>query len=415
MARRKTTSVSEEQKTAVSQDEFVASEQSLPSVSEMEDMGASDHDELLLATHEETPPTELPVTEPAPPFKDPTLEGGEVDIEEELRTIPLIPPQDKFPTVPQLLIAIALLAGVLGYPTLQQFAGQPVTAKSEATVQESQPPQPPPPPPEVEQPKDLFADIVLEAKAAYVWDITEQRAIYKQNASEQLPLASLTKLMTALVALETYGPNADIPITLSAISQEGENGFHDGDLWRAKDLIDFTLMTSSNDGAYALAAAGAALVGESSTTAPFLKRMNAKAEEIGLTQTYFVNPTGLDESLSQSGGYGSARDMAFLMEYIIKNAPQILKETTKATATFTDESGTPFTATNTNDAISQIPAALGSKTGYTVLAGGNLVVAFEVAQDHPVVISVLGSTRDGRFRDVEALRTRVLEAYQTNQ
>ncbi len=305
------------------------------------------------------------------------------------------------PTIPQLFVAVGILVLVLGSPYVLKFVNiSPAPAESKAQ------PLLPPPPVMPDPQKEGFENISLQAESAYVWDVSGQRALFNKNAQAQLPLASLTKLMTALVAHETYGDNGVVPITLDAISQDGENGFNDGDMWNSKELLDFTLMTSSNDGAYALAAAAGALLEKESgdPEAVFIKKMNAKAEEIGLTHTYFTNSTGLDTSESQSGSYGSARDMAFLMEYIIEYAPQILEHTVETTAQFTDEQGERFSATNTNQSIKNLENALGSKTGYTTLAGGNLVVAFNAGLNHPIIISVLGSSREGRFADIEALR-----------
>jgi len=174
------------------------------------------------------------------------------------------------------------------------------------------------------------------------------------------------------------------------------------------ELLGFTMMSSSNDGAYALAAAAGAL--ETRSEDGFLDQMNTKAKELGLAQTYFTNPTGLDANTVESGSYGSARDIAFLMEHIIKHTPAVLAHTTESSATFTDEAGEVHTATNTNQSIQMVANALGSKTGYTDLAGGNLVVAFDAGLNHPIIIAVLHSSREGRFSDVELLLERTKRA-----
>lgn len=309
------------------------------------------------------------------------------------------------PTIPQLCVALSILIVILGSPHAlnlwRSFSAPEYDAQTaEPEVAEM---------PEAQK-EDPFANVSLEARAVYVWDVQEQRPLYAKNAHAQLPLASLTKLMTGLVAYETYDESDPVVITLDAISQDGENGFTDGELWNVKDLLNYTMITSSNDGAYALAAAGASL---GRGTSPFIETMNERARALGLTQTYFTNPTGLDETESESGSYGSARDMAFLMEHIIKNAPQVVAGTTQSVATFADAQGTAYTATNTNQSISGITNALGSKTGYTTLAGGNLVVAFDAGLNHPVVIAVLGSSREGRFSDVETLIERTKRVLST--
>lgn len=312
------------------------------------------------------------------------------------------------PTAPQLVVAALMLATLLGspyIPTMWNFLETNVagtTAPTGTTVSETT---------SQSTASDPFADITLEAEAAYVWDVSAQKPLYAKNANAQLPLASLTKLMTGLIALESYDENKPVRITLDAITQDGENGFEDGDTWKASELLGFTMISSSNDGAYALAAAAGAF--NKSDGGGFIDRMNARAKDLGLAQTYFTNPTGLDASAIESGSYGSARDMAFLMEYIIKHAPLVVAHTTEPVATFIDESGEIHTATNTNQAIGAIANALGSKTGYTELAGGNLVVAFDAGLNRPVVIAVLGSSREGRFNDVEQLLERTQQVLTT--
>lgn len=243
----------------------------------------------------------------------------------------------------------------------------------------------------------------LEATSAFVWDMRHQRTLYSKNASAQLPLASITKLMTSLVALESLGEGGKVTMTLEAIGQDGPSDFADGETFDAQALSDFSLVSSSNDGAYALAAAAGAAFGleTKSSTSSFVGAMNERAEELGLSQTYFVNPTGLDENTLESGSYGSARDMAFLMEYLVAHHPEVLVSTREKHASL--KGATVHTATNTNDIVNEIPGLLGSKTGFTDLAGGNLIIAFDAGLDRPIIISVLGSSREGRFNDVEAL------------
>ena len=88
------------------------------------------------------------------------------------------------------------------------------------------------------------------------------------------------------------------------------------------------------------------------------------------------------------------------MSYIVEHYPEILAGTTQTTTRFYNQNGDYHNAQNTNSTVNRIPGLIGSKTGYTTLAGGNLVIAFDVGLNHPIVIAVLGSTRDGRFEDV---------------
>lgn len=313
------------------------------------------------------------------------------------------------PTLQQLAVALGMLVLIFGASYLPT---QP-TGTSEAQVPA------PAAPPELliePEPREYFEDVSITARAAYVWDVREQRALYNKNAGVQLPLASLTKLMTALVAADELDANDPVRITAHAISTEGDSGFTEGEIFSRRSLTDFTLITSSNDGAYALAAAAGGTGtdnGEANTDA-FISAMNAKAEEIGLTESYFANPTGLDISTTTSGSYGSARDMAFLMEHMLREYPELLEATREGEHIVYDSAGFHFSAENTNEVAVQIPGLIGSKTGYTDLAGGNLVIAFDAGLNRPVVISVLGSTRDGRFSDVMTLVQRTQAAFDTH-
>ncbi|MFI5205966.1 MAG: hypothetical protein ACHQVK_03420 [Candidatus Paceibacterales bacterium] len=135
--------------------------------------------------------------------------------------------------------------------------------------------------------------------------------------------------------------------------------------------------------------------------ADFIKQMNAEAQRIGLKETYFINESGLDEG-SVSGGYGSAIDVSKMMQYILANKPEIVEDTKYPSVDIKSLNAT-HTAKNTNTDIGAIPGLLASKTGYTTLAGGNLVVAFDASIGRPIIVVVLGSTESGRFEDVSNL------------
>jgi D-alanyl-D-alanine carboxypeptidase len=252
-----------------------------------------------------------------------------------------------------------------------------------------------------------FSEVRIVGKAAYVWDIQAQRALYKKDSSEQLPLASVTKLMTALVAHELLEEQSAITISDQAIRQDGNSGLLQGETFTRVTLSDLVLMSSSNDGAYAIAAAAGGLLQEDDTANAFVNAMNIRAEELNLHDTYFRNPTGLDTSTTEGGAYGSAKDIAFLMEYIVVHQPDLLASTQEDQTRVYSQEGIYHDAVNTNYYIDEIPGIIGSKTGYTDLAGGNLVVAFDAGLNRPIIISVLGSTRQARFTDVMTLLAEV--------
>lgn len=246
-------------------------------------------------------------------------------------------------------------------------------------------------------------EVNLIADAAFVWDVATQRVVFEKNPDEKLPLASITKLMTTLVAHELLLNSTRVNIDARAAAQEGSEFLAEGEVFNFEVLADLTLLNSSNEGAYAMASVAGALLDDSSPNQSFVRAMNIRAEELGLTQTTFHNPTGLDISSTEAGAYGSARDVAFLMEHIITEAPELVERTTEITATVHSESGEYHEAENTNVIIDSIPGVLASKTGYTALAGGNLVIAFDAAPNRPIIAVVLGSSRQGRFIDTQAL------------
>lgn len=240
---------------------------------------------------------------------------------------------------------------------------------------------------------DPFENIKLEAKAAYVFDISENRPIFEFNGEAQLPLASLAKIMTAIIAKETLPPYLLVTIPKEAILQEGDEGFAAGEEWPASDLIDIMLVSSSNDAAFALASEYNKDFG-----GDFVSLMNRKTKEINLIQTYFLNATGLDLSENIGGAYGSAKDAANLLLYAIKNHSSMM-EITRFNEAEINSRG----FKNTNQLINELPGFIAGKTGYGDLAGGNLGVIVDKGFGQPFIIVVLGSTYDGRFIDVKTL------------
>ena len=262
-----------------------------------------------------------------------------------------------------------------------------------------------------------FENTNIEASSVFVYDIITDRVLYSRNEYEVLPLASVTKLMTALIADSTVPKATTIEIESADIAIEGDSGLLVGEKWKLKDLIDYTLMVSSNDGASAIATVVGSL-GQSShremvgfAKNSFIESMNEKSKEIGLLDTYFLNESGLDLDKETGGAYGTAKDVAVLMTYIIKNNPSIIQSTAHDKASFTtlNRDGQHI-ATNTNNMLSVMPNIIASKTGFTDLAGGNLVVVFDAGIMRPIVVVVLGSSIDGRFTDVQKLINASLES-----
>ncbi len=254
-------------------------------------------------------------------------------------------------------------------------------------------------------------NVSVTGKAAYVYDVVNKRVLYKKNELEQLPLASLTKLMMALTASDFIAQNTDIKIRKEFLNEEGDNGLLANESWNLSNLLDFSLVVSSNDGARSIASViGATKLNTTDYDLgrkEFIKEMNAKAKELGLSQTYFINESGLDIG-GTSGGYGTAIDIANLLRYVLENKPELL-EATKYKKIEVDSVQKAHVGKNTNQEVEGIPGLMASKTGYTELAGGNLAVAFDASMGRPIIVVVLGSTQDGRFKDVQTLVNASLE------
>ena len=149
------------------------------------------------------------------------------------------------------------------------------------------------------------------------------------------------------------------------------------------------------------------------SSSEFITEMNAKAHELKLNSLLFYNPTGLDISTAQSGGYGSARDTSSLFVDILSQDPDLLSSTKYPNGSFTSLNGIVHSISNTDAAIPHITDIIASKTGYTDLAGGNVIVTFDEDIGHPILITILGSTFDGRFTDAETLASTTM-AYFTS-
>lgn len=248
-----------------------------------------------------------------------------------------------------------------------------------------------------------FNSVLLAAKSAIVYDALSKEILYDKKSETQLPLASLTKIMTALLAEETLSENGIVEVRKEAIREEGDSGLLTGERWSVRNLINLTLVSSSNDGAYALATAVLGATPHEEEELAFPDLMNRKAAELSLRQTFFINSSGLDVHEVVSGGYGSAKDFSLLLAYVLENYPHILEATSHALYKTISLDGKNHSVLNTHEGVESIPGIRASKTGFTDLAGGNLAVIFEIAPLHPVIAVVLGSTEEERFHDIKTL------------
>lgn len=285
-----------------------------------------------------------------------------------------------------LLIASGILAVFLLVPNTQEGTATPPVAVTD-----------------IPSVPDAFANVQLEAKASIVYDLYTGETLYAKNASSQLPLASLTKLLTVYAALSVLSPETPITIPESASKVDGPRVFSVGQTFSLSDLARLTLTASLNDGAAAIASATAERENRSQN-----EMLASAAAALNLSQTYAVNGSGLDESSAISGGYGSAYDIARLAGALVDKAHDISAATTLDSAEAVSAGGTSFKVKNTDPMVGTIPHLLLSKTGYTDLAGGNLVLVFDAGIGHPIAVVVLGSSLKSRFTDGTRLVASVL-------
>lgn len=243
-------------------------------------------------------------------------------------------------------------------------------------------------------PKAFLLDSTsLIAKSAVVYDPASGTILFEKNADTSLPLASLTKIMTAVVVLDNESPETPVTIVASDLAPQGDWGFHLGDTVSLSNLLKIGLIASSNDAMQAAAR----------SAGDYTTLMNREARDKGFTSMRFFNPTGLDESTTTAGAYGSAYDIARLAYAFFKSHPEYFDLTTRSQSVSIEVGGRTLEAKATSIPLQSLPGVIAAKTGYTDLAGGNLVVVFDVGVGHPLVAAVLGSTEEGRFSDMHAL------------
>lgn len=241
---------------------------------------------------------------------------------------------------------------------------------------------------------EAFKGVSVQAKAYVVYDIVDKKVIASKNEDEIVPLASITKLMTAVTALTHYERDRKITIRNESVEDGYDLGLKPGQVWDLEELLKYTLVFSSNDGAHAIADN---LGGRKA----FVDEMNTDSALMGLSLR-FTDSAGLDEH-GEIGGSGTAIDAAKLFTLARKKFPEILDATTKTRLSVTANKERVTGIPNTNQEIENFFGAEASKTGFTDSAGGNLGVVVDVSLGHPVAIVVLGSSREGRFTDVEEL------------
>jgi len=240
----------------------------------------------------------------------------------------------------------------------------------------------------------------IGAKSALVYDTRSSRFLYEKNRKIKLPIASLTKVLSAVVVLENLDLNDIVTISEESIKVDGERqDLYLGEKISVRNLLKLMLIESSNDASYAIAAHA------QSQGIDFVGSMNTKARALNMPDSYFIDSAGLNDS-----GYSTAEDLIKLVEYSL-NYQEIWDISAEKTAIIeSSDERIKHTATSTNRLLGLVKDIIGGKTGYTEGAGQCMILVTSVPGYPSKLVSiVLGS--DDRFGDTQKLIDWARQAY----
>ena len=228
----------------------------------------------------------------------------------------------------------------------------------------------------------------INSRRYAVYDRLSGRCIYGKDENKQTAMASTTKIMSAVIIVENCNLEDIVTVTAKAAGVGGSRlGLHTDDKISVNDLLYGLMLRSGNDAAVALAIHTAGSVEE------FANLMNQKAEVLGLTNTHFVSPHGLDNSEH----YTTAYELAKITDYALKN--ETIAKIVKTKTTTISINGNPMQISNTNELLGNVEGVYGVKTGFTNNAGRCLVTSVKRG-DMDLIIVVLGAdTRKDRASD----------------
>ncbi|OHB19580.1 MAG: hypothetical protein A2666_01725 [Parcubacteria group bacterium RIFCSPHIGHO2_01_FULL_47_10b] len=237
----------------------------------------------------------------------------------------------------------------------------------------------------------------ITAEAALVYDPVHQKVLYEHNAALRWPIASLAKLMSAVVVLDSFDLESDVTMSDAAVATTGDAGdLVSGERLSVVDLLHALLIPSSNDAAIAF--------GESLGIDEFVVLMNRKASQFGMIETTFVEPSGLDK-----GNVSTAWDLARFIK-AIQNRSLIWEILQKPDATVYSLDAHRAHVLTTTNKILQRPEIIAAKTGFTTQSLENYAALIASPNNDTLIMVILGSKN--RFADAIALADWVSKAYQ---
>jgi D-alanyl-D-alanine carboxypeptidase len=242
-----------------------------------------------------------------------------------------------------------------------------------------------------------YEDLNLSATAVYAIDLSSMTVLYEKNSQVSLYPASTSKMMTALVALDTFNLDQELRVNKEATVSGNKLNLKEGQLIKVKDLLAAMLIFSANDSAYVLAN------GNQLGFANFMQKMNDKASSFGLSQTHFNNPAGLDED----GQQATARDLTVIAKELLKNNQ--LKQLVSTPYKKIEGQDWVYDLYNSNQLLGKIQGVAGVKTGTTELAGEVLVTLVE-RDGHQILLTLMNSK--DRYLDTSRLIAWILNNYE---
>lgn len=222
----------------------------------------------------------------------------------------------------------------------------------------------------------------ISAKSALAYDVTNEKFVYVKNINQRTPMASLTKIMTAIIALEN--PKSDDQYLVRGRDLVGEDsmGLEAGEKLSLEELLYGVFLHSGNDAAEVLAD------NTGNGRNEFIAHMNDKVKTLGLTDTHFTNPTGLEGDGDQ---YTTAYDLLVITRYGLTNFPLFGKTSSAVSISIPQTSShKAYDMDNETNLLTSYPGVDGIKTGYTPEAGYCLVTDLQYGGHHIIAI-LLGS------------------------
>ena len=325
--------------------------------------------------------------------------------------------------VAAVLFLIGLVLMLVVVPMLSDDGSVTTTVPATTQVPTTEPATEPPTEPTTQAPTNPPAETMppqelsLTASKAFVYNCTEDYMVYAGgDMDEKIAPASLTKLLTGYVVLQYMDPAAVVTVGEEITWIDPESSWanlHQNNRLTVEMLIQGLMMQSGNDAAYTLAVAcGRTIRNDESLNARdalgvFMDEMNNQARLLGLSNTHYVNPDGIDAK----GHYTSCNDLVTISGIVMED-PLLMKYCGMATAKVTFESGESYTWNNSNYLLHEsmncyTPEAIGLKTGSTYNAGKCLISLFKQEDGTVLMVGVLGSSSDAdRYTDTLTLYNR---------